>query len=116
MVVIGGLMSRGPTITGASANGVAVESAQRTQSKAGSASEQQINELDRSIELTRNSNGYFYADVRINGAPVHMLVDTGATDIALVARRRANGGDRDLDRDERRRRPAAPMEQSRARR
>ena len=83
MVVIGGLMSRGPTIIGASPNGVAVESAQRTQSKAGSASEQQINELDRSIELTRDSNGYFYADVRINGAPVRMLVDTGATDIAL---------------------------------
>jgi aspartyl protease family protein len=43
----------------------------------------QTNELDRSIELTRDSNGYFYADVHINGAPVHMLVDTGATDIAL---------------------------------
>ena len=44
---------------------------------------QSINELDRSIELTRNENGYFYADVQINGAPVHMLVDTGATVIAL---------------------------------
>jgi len=47
------------------------------------AAAQSINELDQSIELTRNSNGYFYADVEINGAPVHMVVDTGATVIAL---------------------------------
>jgi aspartyl protease family protein len=39
--------------------------------------------LDRSIELTRDTNGYFYADVQINGAPLHMLVDTGASGIAL---------------------------------
>ena len=51
--------------------------------KADPGSGQSINELDRSIELTRNENGYFYADVQINGAPVHMLVDTGATVIAL---------------------------------
>lgn len=47
------------------------------------ASAQTVNELDQSIELTRDDNGYFYADVEINGAPVHMLVDTGATIIAL---------------------------------
>jgi aspartyl protease family protein len=46
-------------------------------------SSQSINELDQSIELTRDSNGYFYADVQINGAPVHAVVDTGATVIAL---------------------------------
>lgn len=44
---------------------------------------QSINELDQSIELARQPNGYFYADVQINGAPVHMIVDTGATVIAL---------------------------------
>jgi aspartyl protease family protein len=44
---------------------------------------QTINELDQSIELTRQPNGYFYADVQVNGAPVHMVVDTGATVIAL---------------------------------
>ena len=44
---------------------------------------QSINALDQSIELTRDSNGYFYADVQINGAPVHAIVDTGATVIAL---------------------------------
>ena len=39
--------------------------------------------MDGSVELQRNENGHFYADVEINGAQVHMLVDTGATGIAL---------------------------------
>lgn len=44
---------------------------------------QSVSELDHSIELTRDENGYFYADVEINGAPVHALIDTGSTVIAL---------------------------------
>ena len=44
---------------------------------------QKIDQLNSAIELTRDENGYFFADVQINGAPVHMLVDTGATVIAL---------------------------------
>ena len=43
----------------------------------------QFNAQDGSIELQRNDDGHFYADVRINGAPVHMLIDTGASGIAL---------------------------------
>ena len=35
------------------------------------------------VELQRSGDGHFYADVRINGSNVHMLVDTGATSIAL---------------------------------
>ena len=35
------------------------------------------------IVLDRESNGHFFADVQINGAPVRVLVDTGATGIAL---------------------------------
>ncbi len=35
------------------------------------------------VELQRKENGHFYADVEINGTPVTMLVDTGATGIAL---------------------------------
>ncbi len=38
---------------------------------------------DGSVQLQRNENGHFYADVDINGAQVRMLVDTGATGIAL---------------------------------
>ena len=39
--------------------------------------------MDGSVQLQRDPNGHFYADVQINGSPVHMLVDTGATEIAL---------------------------------
>jgi aspartyl protease family protein len=35
------------------------------------------------VELERDPDGHFYADVQINGSTVHMLVDTGATGIAL---------------------------------
>lgn len=35
------------------------------------------------VELERSYDGHFYADVEINGTPVHALVDTGATGIAL---------------------------------
>jgi aspartyl protease family protein len=36
-----------------------------------------------SVVLDRNSDGHFYADVEINGATVRMLVDTGASMVAL---------------------------------
>jgi aspartyl protease family protein len=36
-----------------------------------------------SIELQREANGHFYANVEINGTRVRMLVDTGASGIAL---------------------------------
>jgi aspartyl protease family protein len=81
MVIIGSLMGRSHLVNSASANRSAPAS-ERTVAMA-ETTPQQVSELDRSIELTRDPNGYFYADVRINGAPVHMLVDTGATDIAL---------------------------------
>ncbi|HKP34244.1 MAG TPA: TIGR02281 family clan AA aspartic protease [Sphingomicrobium sp.] len=45
--------------------------------------EPNVNRLDGSIQLDRNADGHFYADVRINGTVVHMLVDTGASSIAL---------------------------------
>jgi aspartyl protease family protein len=39
--------------------------------------------LDGTVVLQRSENGHFYADVQINGVTVHMLVDTGASGIAL---------------------------------
>src|SRR5437763_14520068 len=83
MVAVGSVMSRMPVTSGASANAVSVEAAQSNAGASATEAAQQVSELDRSIELTRDSSGYFYADVRINGAPIHLLVDTGATDIAL---------------------------------
>jgi aspartyl protease family protein len=38
---------------------------------------------DGAVEIQRSPDGHFYADVQINGAPVHALVDTGATGMAL---------------------------------
>lgn len=35
--------------------------------------------------LTRNVNGHFFADATINGRPVRLMVDTGASNIALSA-------------------------------
>ena len=35
------------------------------------------------IALTREYNGHFYANVDINGSPIRVLVDTGASGIAL---------------------------------
>jgi aspartyl protease family protein len=49
-------------------------------------SQQQVKNFaldEGSVELQRAADGHFYADVRINGAPVHMLVDTGSSGIAL---------------------------------
>lgn len=42
------------------------------------------------LELTRSQDGHFYLEVEINGLPLRMLVDTGASNIAidtLTARR-----------------------------
>lgn len=39
--------------------------------------------LGGEIALERGADGHFYADVEINGAQVHMLVDTGASGVAL---------------------------------
>lgn len=36
------------------------------------------------VTLERNDDGHFYADAEVNGTPVHFLIDTGATGIALT--------------------------------
>ena len=36
------------------------------------------------VQLERSDDGHFYADVKVNGATVHALVDTGASAIALT--------------------------------
>lgn len=38
------------------------------------------------VTLTRAFDGHFYADAKVNGVPIHFLVDTGATGIALSER------------------------------
>lgn len=48
-----------------------------------SAGRQSTGDDGSSVQIERSSDGHFYADVEINGTPVHMLVDTGATGVAL---------------------------------
>jgi aspartyl protease family protein len=36
------------------------------------------------VSLSRASDGHFYADALINGATIHVLVDTGASTVALT--------------------------------
>jgi aspartyl protease family protein len=37
------------------------------------------------LVLERRGDGHFYADVEVNGVPIEMLVDTGASSVALSA-------------------------------
>jgi aspartyl protease family protein len=39
---------------------------------------------DESITLQRETDGHFYADVSVDGQPARMLVDTGASVVALT--------------------------------
>ena len=38
----------------------------------------------RETKLERRGNGHFYADPAINGQPVHVVIDTGASFVALT--------------------------------
>lgn len=46
---------------------------------------------DRTV-LDRQADGHFYADAEVAGMPVHFLVDTGASVIALTAEDASNVG------------------------
>ena len=56
---------------------------------AGSSAEQRSSDSEttaidgNAVALDRSADGHFYADVEINGTTVHMLVDTGASGVAL---------------------------------
>jgi aspartyl protease family protein len=49
-----------------------------------SASEGRADRSDGVVELKAQSNGHYYAEVEINGRPVDVLIDTGATMVALT--------------------------------
>ncbi len=56
---------------------------QRRHPAEGAAEDPNDNHVEDGVELHRDPNGHFYADVQVNGSTLHMLVDTGASDIAL---------------------------------
>jgi aspartyl protease family protein len=45
-----------------------------------------------SVELDASENGHYHADAEINGRPVHVMVDTGATMVALTFEDAENAG------------------------
>jgi aspartyl protease family protein len=90
LIVIGvtaSMLSRGtslfsPSVASGSQQDIHVVEPQ-TSSDASARQQQTVATLEGSVQLQREPNGHFYADVEINGTQIHMLVDTGATGIAL---------------------------------
>ena len=81
------LLSRGPSwpmFTPPPAQPTAVHMVEARSDAAPPLATPMIANLDGGIQLQREANGHFYADVQVNGTPVHMLVDTGASGIALT--------------------------------
>lgn len=81
--VLGSMLSHLPPRPSQSPHDLYVNATGADEDTSSSSASQSPQPLDGAIELQRNENGHFYADVDINGAQVHMLVDTGATGIAL---------------------------------
>ena len=80
--VFGSILTNGTTPSGQ--DGVKHASS-RFQTDAGDDGESETDRVpeEGTIELERSYDGHFYADVEINGATIHALVDTGASGIAL---------------------------------
>jgi aspartyl protease family protein len=81
--LLGSMLSHLPSRQGQSPHALYVNAAGAEETDAAPRADASPQPMDGSVELQRNENGHFYADVEINGAQVHMLVDTGATGIAL---------------------------------
>src|SRR4029453_11216933 len=83
--VFASIVSSGPSHTPKSGDEVLrVRDRQRHDSAEGAGEDPNNNNpMGDAVELHRDPNGHFYADVQVNGSTLHMLVDTGASDIAL---------------------------------
>jgi len=77
------LSTRGPVLQSAQADTMPASTDANRVAELNSTSSPEFSSQDGSIALDRQADGHFYADVRINGNPVHMLIDTGASGIAL---------------------------------
>ena len=81
LVVAGVLASMLPG--GRSTNSIPLAEASETDSSESRRPSANAEPSPGEIALTREYNGHFYANVDINGSPIRVLVDTGATGIAL---------------------------------
>lgn len=86
--LVGALMPSGTLSTGNGQRGTIQVSALEESDSSG----QSIEPGSGSITLERERDGHFYAEARVNGAPVRFLIDTGATGIALTESDARNAG------------------------
>lgn len=83
--VIGAFMPSGPMPAARSGQPlIVVGPPQASAASATSATDSATDDGSGVIRLPRESDGHFYIDAKVNGAPVRFLVDTGATMIALT--------------------------------
>jgi aspartyl protease family protein len=82
--ILSAMVSGGGSRTSKTPEGLEAQAKRQTESTRpeSSASEPSSDPSD-AIELRREPDGHFYADVEINGTPIRALVDTGASGIAL---------------------------------
>jgi aspartyl protease family protein len=74
-----------PGATAGAAVAPALRSAQRESSQAGSAQDDPtVATRGAPAEISKRSDGHFWAEAEVNGRWVHCLVDTGATAVALT--------------------------------
>ncbi|WP_309661720.1 TIGR02281 family clan AA aspartic protease [Sphingomonas sp.] len=86
MGLFGAMAGRFQPTTGQSSNGdhIARPSAGSSTGPEKRANNSETPAIDgNAVALDRSADGHFYADVEINGTLVHMLVDTGASSVAL---------------------------------
>ena len=81
--VLGSVVTHLPSRRSPPANELLVNAAGAAEATNASGSSDPAPSNDGALEIQRSDNGHFYADVDVNGTKVHMLIDTGATGIAL---------------------------------
>ena len=81
--IMGSVLTHLPSRRSPSANEVLANATGATEETSTSTTADAAPSNDGALEIQRSDNGHFYADVDINGTKVHMLIDTGATGIAL---------------------------------
>jgi len=81
--VLGSVVTHLPSRRSPPANELFVNAAGAAEETNTSESSEPVPPNDGALEIQRSDNGHFYADVDVNGTKVNMLIDTGATGIAL---------------------------------
>ena len=82
--VIGAFMPSGPMPAARSGQPLIVVGPPQASQASAASADSATNDGSGVIRLPRESDGHFYLDAKVNGAPVRFLVDTGATMIALT--------------------------------